>query len=153
VEGLVGTTVTVAGSGFSSGVSSVSINTVPVSTGTVSSDTQILLQVPNDAISGAITVTGTYGTATSPQAFAVTPDIVTIHPTSGHINQSVAITGSGFTGATAVTLGVLELQYTINGPNLITVTIPASAATGELVVTASGQSSTMHSNTDTFTVD
>jgi hypothetical protein len=155
LEGLVGTTITVTGSGFSSGIQGAYVNTVPVTPGTINGDTQLLFQVPNAAITGTITVVTTSGSVTSSQAFAVTPDVVTISPTTGPIGQVVTLTGSGFTGATVVTFGggIPATAFTVDSANTMTATVPAGATTGEIVITASGQSSSDPSSQDYFTVN
>ena len=69
--GPAGTTVTIAGSGFTD-VTAVKFNGVPDGSAGVDSDHQITAHVPATATSGRITVTTAGGTATSPTSFVVT---------------------------------------------------------------------------------
>src|SRR5207247_8012070 len=73
-------------------------------------DLQITATVPNGATSGPIQVSTPGGTATSASSFTVTtppapPSISSFSPTSGPVGTSVTITGTNFTGATAVQIG------------------------------------------------
>ncbi|NTX07667.1 IPT/TIG domain-containing protein [Myxococcus sp. CA040A] len=72
------------------------------------SDVLLIVTVPGGAISGPITVVTPSGTATQ-EGFTVqgsqVPSISAFTPTSGAEGTEVTVTGSGFTGATAVTFG------------------------------------------------
>jgi macrolide-specific efflux system membrane fusion protein len=74
--GLVGSSVTMVGSGFT-GATAVAFNG-RAATFTVNSDTQITAIVPSGATSGSVTVTAPGGTATSAASFTVKP---TVKPT------------------------------------------------------------------------
>ena len=67
-------------------------------------------------------------------------------PTSGPVGTSVVLTGTGFTGATAVTFhGVAAPGFVVNSATQLTVTVPVGATTGPITVTtpaATGISST-----------
>ena len=87
--------------------------------------------------------------------FSVTgssPSIISLDPTSGEVDTSVTITGVNFgatKGASTVTFnGVTVATYTSWSDTAITVPVPATAATGPVVVTVGGQMS----NGVTFTV-
>ena len=71
---------------------------------TVNSATQITATVPAGASSGPVTVTTAGGTATSATSFAVVPapTITSFSPASGGVGMSVTVTGTNFSGATAV---------------------------------------------------
>src|SRR3989442_14529504 len=100
-SGPVGTTVTITGSGFTASTK-VTFNTV-VASFTVNSDTQITATVPPTATTGPIQVTNSAGTGTSSSNFAVTSALITsFTPTNGPVGTTLTITGSGFTGSTAV---------------------------------------------------
>ena len=88
-------------------------------------------------------------------AFAPTtpaPTITSFTPTSGLANGSVTvtITGTDFTGATAVTLnGVSITPFTVVNGTTITFTVPTGATSGLLAVTTAGGTAT---STGSFTV-
>lgn len=88
---------------------------------------------------GATAVVGnrTPRVAFSPYASGVTP-------TSAPPNSSITVTGAGFIGATAVTIGGTSVTYTILSNTSITFTIPSSTSSGtkDIVVSnAVGESS------------
>ena len=125
-SGSVGTSVTVTGSSFN-GTNSVKFNGTAATTYTVDSDTQITAIVPTGATTGTISVTTPAGTATSSGTFTVTmpPTVTGFSPTSGSVGASVTITGTAFTGATAVRFnGTSATTYTVNSATQITATVP-----------------------------
>jgi hypothetical protein len=139
-NGPVGTSVTITGSNFT-GATAVGFAGTPA-TFTVVSPTSIATAVPAGAPSGAVTVTTSGGTATSTASFTVTvagaPAITGFSPGQGAAGTSVTISGSHFTGATAVTFGGVAATYNVQSANSITATVPAGAATGTIAVTAPG---------------
>lgn len=150
-----GSQVTIAGSGFNA-TSVVKFNgTKAVST--FVSATSLKATVPASATTGKVTVsnpTGAIGTATSAASFTVTappvPKITTLSPASGRTGAQVTITGSGFTGATAVSLnGLAAKTFTAVSATKVTATVPNGATTGKVKVVAPGGTAT--SATD-FTV-
>ena len=151
-SGAVGTSVTVAGSGFT-GATSVTFNGVSASF-SVSSDSQITTTVPSAATTGPISVTTSAGTATSASSFTVTasrvaPAISSFSPTSGAVGTNVTINGSGFTGATSVKFNGLDGAFILNSDSQITATVPNGATSGPISVTTAGGTAT---STDSFTV-
>ena len=155
-SGPIGTSVVIAGTGFqdSSVASAVTFNGTAATSFTVNSDTQITATVPAGATDGALAVTDSEGTGTSATNFDVTPSpvptITAFNPTSGAVGTSVVITGTGFTGASAVTFGgTAATTFTVNSDTQITVTVPTGATTGPIAVTTPGGTAT--SSTD-FTV-
>ena len=112
----------------------------------VDSDIQITTTVPVGAVTGPITVAtlgnGTIATAT---AFTVTlpppppPTITSFDPASGPVGSAVVITGTGFTGATAVNFGTLAAtSFTIDSDTQITAIVPAGFAHSPIKVTTAG---------------
>jgi IPT/TIG domain-containing protein len=155
-SGVIGSTVTITGTGFkdTSVVTSVAFNGVAATSFTVDSDTQITVVVPSGATTGKISVTDSEGTDTSGPNFTVTasptPTITSFTPTSGAVGTTVTVTGTGFTGASAVTVGGTAVTtFTVDSDTQITLTVPAGATTGAIAVTTPGGTAT--STTD-FTV-
>ncbi len=77
------------------------------------------------------------------------PTLTGFSPTSGPIGTNVVITGSNFTGATAVAFNGTGATFTINSDTQITATVPTGATTGTISVTAPGGIATSGSS---FTV-
>jgi hypothetical protein len=139
LSGPIGTSVTIAGTGFT-GATAVRFNGVAATTYSVGSDIQITATVPTGATTGPISVQTAGGTGTSAVPFTVTaaaaPTVASFLPVSGPVGTSVTITGTGFTGATAVTFnGVAASSYTVGSATSITAQVPAGATTGPIAVT------------------
>lgn len=149
-SGVVGTTITIAGTNFT-GATAVAFNGT-AATFTVASATQITAAVPAAATTGKITVTTPSGTATSVSNFTVLPPVPTITsftPASGLIAAAVTITGTNFTGTSAVRFNGTPATFTVTSATQITATVPAAATTGKITVTTSGGTATSASS---FTV-
>jgi hypothetical protein len=153
-----GSVVTVTGSAFT-GATAVSFGSSAAASFAVVSDTQIVAASPT-AISGTVhvTVTTLAGTSSTSSANQFTfsasaPTVTGLSPTSGPPagGTSVTITGTGFTGATAVTFGTAAASFTVNSSTQITATAPAQAmgAVDILVTTPGGTSAP--SAADVFT--
>jgi len=66
---------------------------------------------------------------------APAPVLTSFSPTSGPVGTTVVLTGSGFGGTTAVSFaGTAAPGFVVNSPTQITVSVPAGAATGVIVV-------------------
>ncbi len=145
-SGVVGTVVTLNGSGFT-GTSSVTFNGVSASLSFVS-DSKLTAIVPTGATTGLIQVVTPAGTGTSSSNFVVTvpPSITSFTPTSGPVGTSVTITGSGFTGATAVSFSGIAASFTVNTDTQITATVPTNGKTGAIQVTTPAGTGTSSSN-------
>ena len=88
------------------------------------------------------------GVALAPVAPA--PAIASLAPASGPVGTVVTVTGSNFTGATAVTLnGVAITGFTVVDAATLTFTVPAGATSGAVAVTTQGGTAT---SATTFTV-
>jgi IPT/TIG domain/Laminin G domain len=151
--GPVGSSVTITGSGFT-GATDVKFNDTSVGAGnyTVNSDAQITATVPSGASTGPISVTASGLTGTSSSIFTVTttPTVSGFSPGSGWPGVSVTITGSSFTGASAISFGGTNAGvFTVNSDTQITATVPSGANTGPISVTASGLTGT---SSNDFTV-
>src|SRR5205814_2278953 len=78
------------------------------------------------------------------------PTIASFTPTSGPAGTTVTISGTNFTGATAVSFnGTSAASFTVNSATTIQATVPAGATSGPLRVTTPGGTGTSASN---FTV-
>src|SRR6202007_1587708 len=104
---------------------------------TVGSATTITATVPTGATSGPISVTTAGGTASSTASFTVInpPTISSFTPASGPAGTSVTISGTNFTGATAVLFNGTSASFTVNSATAITATVPSGATTGTISVT------------------
>ena len=130
-----GTSVTITGTGFT-GATAVNFGTTAVTSFTIDSDTQITATSPaGSAGTVDITVMGPYGTSATSSAdtftYAENPTVTGISPTFGPTTggTSVTITGTGFTGATAVNFGTTAVtSFTIDSDTQITATSPAGSA-------------------------
>jgi len=151
-SGAVGTAVTITGTNFT-GATAVKFNSTAASSFTVNSDTQITATVASGSTTGKITVTAPNGTATSATNFTVivpAPTITSFNPTTGAAGTSVVITGTNFTGATAVKFnGTAATTFTVNSATQITATVASGSTTGPIAVTTAGGTATSATN---FTV-
>jgi IPT/TIG domain-containing protein/List-Bact-rpt repeat protein len=69
---------------------------------------------------------------------AQAPTITSFTPTSGPVGTSVTISGTNFTGATAVTFNTVNASFIVTSDTAIQATMPAGATTGPLSVTTPG---------------
>jgi IPT/TIG domain len=145
--GPVGTSVVITGTNFTT-VTSVTFNNVAATTFATNSPTQITATVPTTATTGPIRVTASGGTGSSLTNFTIAaPTITSFTPTFGPVGTSVVITGTNFTGATAVTFNnVAATSFTVNSVTQITATVPTTATTGPIKVTTPGGSVTSTTN-------
>ena len=127
--GSAGTVVTITGTNFT-GATSVAFNGAGASF-TANSATQLTATAPAGVTNGPITVTTPNGTATSATSFVV----MSFSPASGLPGSAVIITGSGFTGASAVRFNGVSASFAVNSATQLTATVPAAATTGPLSVT------------------
>jgi hypothetical protein len=149
-SGPAGTSVTLTGTNFT-GATAVKFNGL-AATFSVVSATSITATVPAGATSGKIAVTTPGGTATSSASFTVTtppppPTLTSFVPTSGPVGTGVTITGTNFSGATAVKFnGSAAATFTVVSATSITATVPAGATTGKIAVTTPGGAATSAAN-------
>jgi hypothetical protein len=156
-----GTGVAITGTGLS-GATAVSFGTVAASGFSVVNDTTITATAPSQAAGTVdVTVTTPGGTSATGAADHFTynaaplPSVSAVNPNSGSTagGTVVTITGSSFTGATAVSFGsTAAVSFNINSDVSITATAPAgSAGTVDITVTTpSGTSSTSVSDHFTY---
>ena len=132
--GAVGSQLTLSGTNLSS----VTQATISGSNATITpvSATQLKLTVPAGAQTGPISLTNLAGQTTSVASFRVTPKLASFTPVSGIRGSQTQITGTTFTGATAVKFGsIAASNYTVDDDSHITVTVPNTATTSNITVT------------------
>jgi hypothetical protein len=135
-----GTSVSLKGTGFN-GASQVLFGAVPASSFSVSSSTRITAVAPAEA-AGAHDVTVTTANGTSPTVAAdqftsvapppvIVPTVTRVSPTLGPLagGTTVTLTGTGFTGATAVIVGGYPAKnVVVVSDTTITAKVPADTA-------------------------
>ena len=148
--GWVGSAVTISGTGFT-GATAVRFDGTAATSFTVLSDTRLRALVPRGAGSGRLAVTTPAGTALSAARFTVLgsappvvpgPQITSFAPASGPVGTSVTLTGTGFSGATAVAFNGTLATFVVHSAAQITAVVPAGATTGRVAVAAPGGTGT-----------
>ncbi len=141
-----GTTVTITGTDLT-GATAVRFGSTAATNFTVNSATQITAIAPAGSGNVDVTVTTPGGTSatTAGDKYAYIPSVTNVKPSSGPLGggTSVTITGTGFTGASAVKFGATNATtFTVNSATKITATAPAGAAgTVDVRVTTVGGTS------------
>lgn len=137
---LPGTQITINGYGFT-GATGVMFGNTPATTFTVNNDGSITVTVPNNPGS-FVTVTTPRGTSNqAPFTVPGAPVITSLSPAAGPAGTTVTISGSNFTGATAVLFGnVPATSYTVNNDGTITCVVPANAGPYVTVTNPTGTS-------------
>ncbi len=134
-SGPIGATITITGTQFAT-VSVVRFAGTAASF-VIDSPTQIRATVPVGAASGPISVVNPAGSASSATSFTVIlpPTVASFSPASGPPGAQVAITGTQFSIATAVTFNGASASFVIDSPTQLRATVPAGASTGLIGVT------------------
>src|SRR5439155_756462 len=107
--------------------------------------TAIQATVPTGATTGPVRSEARRVGANSASSFTVVPapTVSSFAPTSGPVGTSVTISGTNFTGATAVAFnGVSATTFTVTSATAIQATVPAGATTGPVSVTTAGGTAT-----------
>lgn len=108
--------------------------------------TAIHVSVPVGAASGPIAVTTQGGTAISAASFTVNappvPTVRSFSPTSGAVNATVTISGSGLLGASSVTFGGATATIVSDTATTVKALVPAGAVSGPIAVTTLGGTAT-----------
>jgi hypothetical protein len=128
--------VTITGSNFT-GATVGDFNGTPDPFFAVDSDTQIRANVPSGASSGPIRVINSDGSGMSANDFTVivAPTITSFIPTEGPEGNVVTISGSNFTGTTAVDFDGTSAAFTVDSDSQIQATVPVGATSGPINVT------------------
>jgi formylglycine-generating enzyme required for sulfatase activity len=138
-SGRPGTTVTIAGTDFRH-TTAVTFNGTAADF-TVVSPTELTAYVPTGATGGPLTVTGPGGITTSIGRFTPLPPlslptVTDIQPPRGMAGDTITLTGTNFTDATAVTFNEVPALFTVMSPTRILANVPAGVRTGPITVTA-----------------
>lgn len=131
IFGPTGTSVTITGF---TGATAVSFNGVAAAF-TVDASGTITTTVPAGATTGPITITTPGGPVVTTTRFTVTPALSSFAPANGPVGTGVTITGTNFTGVTAVSFGSTAATFTVSNSGTITTSVPFGAATGTITVT------------------
>lgn len=141
VSGVVGSPVTVYGTGFSATPANNDVRFNGTAAVVSAADSgSLAVTVPAGATTGRVTVTVGGSTATSPTDFVVTvpgaPTITSFSPPSGVAGTVVSVTGTGFDppASVSVALNAATAAATVASPTALTFTVPASAASGRISV-------------------
>jgi hypothetical protein len=121
---------------------SISFHGVAASSFLVVSATKLQVVVPAGATTGPVSVVNPDGTATSASDFTVVtapaPVVTSFSPAKGTIGTKVTITGTNFTGATAVRFGGVITTPTSVTATKLTAVVPAGALSGAIQVNTPG---------------
>jgi subtilisin-like proprotein convertase family protein len=142
--GPAGTQVVIPGTNFT-GATSVTFGGIPAAAFTVNSATQITATVPPGALSGPITVVTPTGSASSSTNYQVSPPptITAFSPASGKVGDTITVSGTELTGATAVKFGgTPAATFAVTAPTALTAVVPAGAGAGPIEVTTAGGTGT-----------
>ena len=155
-----GTLVTISGASFT-GATAVDFGGVPATSFAVYTSTQIIATSPPGVAGTAdVTITTPSGTSTLSSADRFTymdvaaPSVTGIEPTNGLIGTLLTITGTNFTGATAVVFGATAVttNLVVNAAGTqITVAVPVGTDRIDVtVVTPGGNSPTLPADRFTY---
>ena len=132
--GLVGATVTINGSGFTNGTTTVTFFNGQAGTVTAVSAISMTVVVPAGATTGQLILSNAGGTVISEGSFSVVPAITgafnPIAATGAAVGVTLTVNGTGFSGATVVTF----TQGGSTGPALV-VAAPVVSVTGTTSLT------------------
>ena len=139
------------------GATGVAFGTTTAASFTVDSSTEVVATTPVGSDTVHTTVTTPGGTSETSSAdqftYVAAPTVSGLSPTSGPSagGTQVTITGTGFTGATALEFGTTAAaSYTVSSSTQIVATTPAGSGTVDTTVTSTGGMS-LTSPADHFT--
>ncbi|MCG8607106.1 DNRLRE domain-containing protein [bacterium] len=136
-SGVVGTEVSVTGSGFTK-LTDVKFNGISVASVTVESDHQVRMAVPTGATTGKLTLETADEVAQTSEDFVVIiqPFILSFSPESGTSASEITITGLNFAEMTSLTFNdVPATEFNIASETEIRAIVPGGATTGPIRVT------------------
>ncbi len=153
-----GNTITIVGTNFTN-ATAVKIGTTNVASYTVDSATQITAVTPSGSVGSAqtITVETPQGNVTSGSGlftYLNAPTITIVSPISGNVagGDSIVITGTNFTNATAVKIGTTSVtSYTVDSATQITAVTPAGSTGSAQTITVETPQGNVTSGSGLFT--
>ena len=154
--GPIGTLLTITGTNLSGATAVDFGQDNPATTITVSNATTLYASAPPGTGSVDVTVTTPGGTSATSAADQFTytvpppPTVTGVSPSSGFSSYSIVVTGTNFTGASAVEFGATAASFTVNSATSITATAPSGSGSVDVTVTTSGGTSAT-SAADQFT--
>lgn len=129
-----GTTITLTGRSYSSGVTSVTINGVNQSNLNIQSDTQMTFKIPSGTTTGTLTVNSNAG-STSPGTFYIDATFSSMSPSSGGVGTVVSIFGTGMNSVTVVQFaGGVNATFSHVSDTQLNATVPSGAQTGDIAL-------------------
>ena len=138
----IASSIQIVGTNFT-GATRVTFNGITATYSVVDAQT-IRATVPNTATTGNVIVSNG-GVFSNGVLFTVTaplPAISRVAPPSGAVGTTVTLTGTAFGGATSVTFnGIAATTFNVISATSMTAVVPATAATGNIVVTTSSGAS------------
>ncbi|GMV84863.1 MAG: hypothetical protein AMXMBFR80_07210 [Dehalococcoidia bacterium] len=152
------TIVTITGTGFTSSGMTVKFGTVTAVFTYI--DTTTIIAVAPAQSAGTVDVIVTTPGGTSPNTAAdnftytgsTAPVVTSVSPASGPVGTTITIIGTGFTGATSVTVGGVPASFTVNSSTQITATVPTGTPAGVVDVRVTGPGGTsLNTAADNFT--
>jgi IPT/TIG domain/Right handed beta helix region len=152
-----GANVIISGTGFT-GATTIMFGATNAANFTVNSATQITATAPAGLGVVDVTVTTPIGGASPTSAFdqftyVAAPTVTGVSPNSGLVSggATVTITGTGFTGATAVEFGSTNAtSFTVNSDTQITALSPAGSGVVDVTVAIPVGGTSIASNADQF---
>ena len=147
VSGTVGTVVTLTGANLGA-TYKVTFNGLDAQVATLSAGTTVTVTVPAGATTGVITLTTPSGTVSTGASFTVSapgpaPTVTSYAPAAGQVQGgAVTLTGTNFTGASAVRFNGTAASFTVTNATTIAATVPAGATSGPLTVTTASGTAT-----------
>ncbi len=99
------------------------------------SDDQLQAVVPNQAVTGTVSVANPGGQAVSPELFFLPARIDALEPAIATPGERVTLTGVNFTGATEVQFGTVSASLINVSADSIEVEVPSEARSGSVAVT------------------
>jgi outer membrane protein assembly factor BamB len=115
----------------------------------VISATRITAKVPAGATTGLLKVIAATAQATSPKPLLIAATVTSISPTSGGLNTTVTVNGTGFTAPATVSFHGASTTATVVSATKLTALVPAGSSTGAVTVKSAG--STVSAGTFTVT--
>ncbi len=146
-----GTVVSVVGTDFVVGATTVTFDNAAATAVTVLSGTQLSATAPAGVRTGRLRATTAAGTAVSATDFLAAPVVSGFSPASGAVGSTVVISGQNLSGATSVTLNGTPAPITASSATSLSCTVPVGATSGLLAVTTPGGGPVLSSSTFTVT--